>query len=220
MLCSILFVMTAWQKQETCERIRQMDLKQFDKILKGNLVDLMPITAMPNRAMALYHLVKTSPQNIFTADVLGSFRPFSDRPNILKTTQIDRQKCGQNIYYCIMVKGKSVGQIYLSCLCSPNVEAFYWIVDSARRKGYVSEALKMVEAQVFEAGKQGVGLNIDPTNTASKALAEKAGFVSYAKYGFSYIKTKEMWEKETEPQVIQRAISQPLAGSQNQLEKS
>ncbi len=62
-------------------------------------------------------------------------------------------------------------------LAVPSFEIGYWLRHSAQGHGYMSEAVRLITAFLFDGlGAQRVSIRCDARNTRSKAVAERLGF--------------------------------------------
>ncbi len=55
-------------------------------------------------------------------------------------------------------------------------EIGYWLSSDAEGKGYMSEALKALEPELFKAGINRIEIRNDPQNTHSASVAKRAGY--------------------------------------------
>lgn len=84
--------------------------------------------------------------------------------------------------FAYLIHEKSTGK-YLGCIDFMNVsethkngEIGYWIRKSAEGKGYMSEALKVFEKELFEKGVNRIYIGNDTRNTRSINVVKRAGY--------------------------------------------
>lgn len=86
---------------------------------------------------------------------------------------------GKSYEYGIFLGGEHIGQIGAFDLddTSKSCEIGYWIAKRAQGKGIISEALKLLEAELFAYdGCERVQIKCDTRNERSASVAQRAGY--------------------------------------------
>jgi ribosomal-protein-alanine N-acetyltransferase len=102
----------------------------------------------------------------------------------------------QRFLVCRELDGRIIGQASLGEIIRGSLEqAFlgYWIAEAYARKGYMTEAIRLVIGRAFgPLGLHRVEANIQPHNAPSIALARRVGM---RKEGFSprYLRIRGVW---------------------------
>ncbi len=77
-----------------------------------------------------------------------------------------------------VTSGEPVGMCGIDGWSSTDVAQFgYWLVEAARGKGLATRAVRLMTSWLFELGAARVFLTIQSENSASAAVARRAGFV-------------------------------------------
>lgn len=89
-------------------------------------------------------------------------------------------KSGERLEYGIYIDDKYVGSIGIFDICKVkrSAEIGYWLSSKFTRKGYMSEAIGIVERELFSSwGLNRIQIKCDVNNIASRRVAEKCGFI-------------------------------------------
>ncbi|HEX6490394.1 MAG TPA: GNAT family N-acetyltransferase [Gaiellaceae bacterium] len=105
----------------------------------------------------------------------------ADARDYVRSTQIGwRDQRGGTFAVVDLDSGEVVGSIGMRVLDREQavVEVGYWSAAATRRRGLTTRALRLIARWLFESvGAERVQLRADVLNTASRRVAEKAGFV-------------------------------------------
>ena len=91
----------------------------------------------------------------------------------------EKTKKGKMIEYGLYVDGQYIGNIALFDIDKKNksAEIGYWLSSSHARKGYMTEAVKLLEKEGFEnLGLNRIRIKCDERNKASAGVAKKCGY--------------------------------------------
>lgn len=69
-----------------------------------------------------------------------------------------------------------IGLIKLSPSCDKKAEIGYWLVKKACKKGYMQEAVRLVEKFAFDLGYNRLVIRNEVSNAASRHVAERLGY--------------------------------------------
>jgi ribosomal-protein-serine acetyltransferase len=153
---------------------------KFKEQLKGKRILLRQTKPTLDTARRMFeqveinrkHLAPWLPWEKFTKKVEDSMKYLFDKEK--ETNE------GKKIEYGIYVEGEYVGNISMFDInqTKKSGEIGYWISKEFAGKGYVTEAVKVLEAYFFRTIKLNrIQIKCDEKNTASKRVAEKAGYV-------------------------------------------
>lgn len=78
--------------------------------------------------------------------------------------------------YIVFAGDRPVGKVWLE-VDGPHATLGWWLRESETGHGYATEAVRALLDLAFAFGIERVEAHTDPDNTASRALAERAGFV-------------------------------------------
>ena len=86
---------------------------------------------------------------------------------------------GSGAPFAVTVEGDVVGSVGVNWIDRDQGvgDIGYWLKREARGKGYTTRAVRLVAGWAFKCGCERVQLRADAANTASLAVAERAGFV-------------------------------------------
>jgi len=101
----------------------------------------------------------------------------------------EETKKGKKVEYGIYIKNKYVGNIAIFDIHEKNksAEIGYWLSSSYTRKGYMTEALKILEKEAFEnMGINRIQIKCDERNNASSGVAKKCGYIFEGKLRENY----------------------------------
>ena len=103
--------------------------------------------------------------------------------DIVSTTDmfIDLWNKGENYAYSIVLNDtdKAIGSIDIHNidLSNHSAEIGYWLSKDYNGKGYMSEAVKLIEKQAFNSGINRMVIKAEVNNVASSRVAEKNNYV-------------------------------------------
>jgi RimJ/RimL family protein N-acetyltransferase len=108
-----------------------------------------------------------------------SFR--ADPPTLAQRTELAaRQRAdaddGTAVTYLVFADDRAVGKVWLE-LDGANATMGWYLRSIATGQGYATEAVRALLELAFESGIERVEAHTDPDNDASRALAERAGFI-------------------------------------------
>jgi RimJ/RimL family protein N-acetyltransferase len=78
--------------------------------------------------------------------------------------------------YFVFAGDQPVGKVWLE-VDDPKATIGWWLRASATGRGYATEAVRALVEMGFDSGVERIEAHTDPDNAASRALAERAGFV-------------------------------------------
>lgn len=86
-----------------------------------------------------------------------------------------------------------IGLMKLSPSCDKKAEIGYWLTKNACGKGYMTEAVELVEKFAFELGYNRIVIRNEVTNVSSKKVAERLGYLfeGVERKGHFCVATKE-----------------------------
>lgn len=109
---------------------------------------------------------------------------------------IAKYQLENNISYLVLLDGKIAGVININQIirgCFKSAFLGYYVVSGFAGKGVMSQGLKLVLQKAFhEHDLHRLEANIQPENTASIRLVEKAGFIKEG-YSKNYLKIDGAW---------------------------
>ena len=93
---------------------------------------------------------------------------------------IDMWNNGENYAYFIVLNstGKAIGSIDIHSIDYKNysAEIGYWLAKEHNGNGYMTEAVKLIEKQAFDAGMNRIYIRAETDNIPSCRVAEHAGY--------------------------------------------
>lgn len=154
-------------------------VKKYKKRLKGKRIILKKIEPTIENAQKTFALVDRS-RSLFRKWlpwVDGTLKA-EDSLKFLFDFEESFEE-GKKLGYGIYIKNELVGRIDIIKIDSKTKsgEVGYWISEKAGGKGYMTEALKMIEAEAFgKLGFNRIQIQTDTKNKASIRVAEKCGY--------------------------------------------
>jgi RimJ/RimL family protein N-acetyltransferase len=108
-----------------------------------------------------------------------SFR--ADPPTLAERVELAaRQRAdaiaGTAATYVVFARDHAVGKVWLE-VDDAKATIGWWLRASATGRGYATEAVRALVEMGFDSGVERIEAHTDPDNAASRALAERAGFV-------------------------------------------
>lgn len=125
----------------------------------------------------------------------------------------EKSKNMDGICYAIWTKdGDFIGCCDLKQYPDLEAELAYWLAEKYTNKGYMTEAIKAIEKNLFDKGFNRLSIIMDTENAASEKVAIRCGFTkegimrewsynpTFNSYRdmYLYSKLKDDWEKENE----------------------
>ncbi len=154
-------------------------LKKQKYNLKGERIVLRKVKPTIENALQVFHAVDSS------REFLGKWLEWvpmtltvEDSLKFLFDTQKDIES-GQKIVYGIFLDNQYIGNISIFDIDLKNKsgEMGYWISQEFTRKGYVKEAIDLLEKEAFgRLSLNRVQIQCDRQNAASQGIAKKCGY--------------------------------------------
>jgi len=96
----------------------------------------------------------------------------------------EKVKDGKKVEYGIYVDNEYVGNIGIFDIDrkKKSAEIGYWLSSKFTRKGYTTEAVKILEKEFFANGLNRIQIKCDERNIASSGVAKKCGYVFEGKF--------------------------------------
>lgn len=157
-------------------------MKTFPVCIKGPRVELRAMAATDENARLVFQAVSESREHLLP------WMPWASEENtasagdsleFLKRAEQARRD-GEKYEYGIFAGGEYLGHTGFFNISPPNLsaETGYWLKASAVGKGYVSEALHILENEIFsDDGLNRLVIKCDIRNAASRKVAERNGYV-------------------------------------------
>lgn len=153
--------------------------KPFKKRINGNEIVLKRHEFTPKYAKNVYSVVKNSREHLLPwLQWVHDTNKVRDIMSWLKEMKAD-WKSREGASYGIFVGTKFIGQISVFGLdyvkdCG---EIGYWIDKDFANKGYITEAIKLLEKEFFvDRGINKISLKMDADNLASERIAHKLNY--------------------------------------------
>jgi RimJ/RimL family protein N-acetyltransferase len=185
-------------------------MKRFKlpKVLKGPRIELVELTqGMEREILALIESSRGS---------LGEFMEWglqkTSAGKIRKTIakQKEKMKKGELFSFSIQLGKQIIGRLEVHQIDweHSRCELGYWLGTEFTRHGYATEAVKVVEAALYERGFHRIAIICEVKNKASSAVAMRAGYDFEAHLRerkfirgqfvdeFQYVKVKSEWERQ------------------------
>lgn len=161
-------------------------------ILKGSQIELRTLKPTFENAKRLLNIIQKNQEHLSVG--LPCFMAQRDTPQKIQELleyQREKQQSGLGLYYYIFKKDTLIGEIHVTGHSySDKSEITYWLTKDAQKKGYMSEALKMVEQEHFTHNKTMLVGVVLPAAVRSGDLLKASG---YKNRGLAYYKTLEMY---------------------------
>lgn len=95
-----------------------------------------------------------------------------------RSSEVEGNVTGVAFVIVDAVAGEPVGMCGVDAWSGTDVAQFgYWLADRARGRGFATRAVRLMTGWLFSLGAARVFLTIQSSNTASAAVARRAGFV-------------------------------------------
>lgn len=158
---------------------------EFPKKLKGDGFDLVKVEPSFEAAMALFEIIDS--QREYLAQWLVWVDSYKCPENVF--SYMKRASDTKNGAYYIVVDGKIVGSVSLEVVSEVHkiAEGGYWLSKDYTGRGIITKAVNLLVDYGFDViGFNRIVLLVNTGNSASKAVAERTGFVqeSIAKNSF------------------------------------
>ncbi len=95
----------------------------------------------------------------------------------LAARQREEAMQGSSATYLVFARDQPVGKIWFE-VDGPSAAMGWWLRAGATGHGYATEAVRAMLELAFDHGVERLEVHTDPDNAPSRALAERAGFVS------------------------------------------
>lgn len=157
-------------------------MRHFPAYLKGPRIELIVMEPTQENARIVFRAVCESRAHLLPWMPWASEENTaseSDSMAFLKTAQQARAD-GEKYEYGIFAGGEYMGHTGVFNISRGNLsaETGYWLKTSALKKGYVSEALQLLENEFFaEDGLNRLMIKCDVRNAASRNVAERSGYI-------------------------------------------
>lgn len=188
-------------------------VKKFKNTLKGNRITLKATKPSIKFAQIMFNLVDLNREHLspwlswekLTKKVEDSLKYLFDKE--------EKTKKGKKIEYGIYHNKKYLGNIAIFDIDEDNksAEIGYWLDKKSTRKGYMTEAVKILEDEFFKNFKLNrIQIRCDKENKASVGVAKKCGYkfegtsrkVNFNKNlnefrdGLTFSKLRSEWEED------------------------
>jgi RimJ/RimL family protein N-acetyltransferase len=102
-------------------------------------------------------------------------------PTLVERTELAARhraqaEAGTGATYLLYAGDRAVGKVWFD-IDGSTATMGWWLRASATGRGYAVEAVRRLTALAFESGVERIEAHTDPDNSASRSLAERAGFV-------------------------------------------
>lgn len=98
--------------------------------------------------------------------------------------QAESAQKGEKVGYSIYLQRVFIGHVSLFDISDKNKsgEIGYWLSKNRTRRGYMTEAVKLLEQEGFRCGLNRIQIKCDERNKASSGVALKCGYLLEGKY--------------------------------------
>lgn len=152
---------------------------EFKNELRGNRIILKRNISDLTLARTIFRVINSNREHLKKwFEWEASTKKVKDTLNYLSEND-KRAKKSDKIEYGIYVEDKYIGNISAFNIDTKNksVEFGYWISSKFTRKGYVTEAVKILEKEFFENFNfNRIKIKCDEKNIASQGVAKKCGY--------------------------------------------
>jgi len=157
-----------------------MEKIKFTKELKGERLVLKEHPITFNHALEAFDIIDRN------MDIFKKYFPWAEKTNSAEgyfkqfLLKLDgKMDSGEVAEYMITLDGEFIGQIgfFSVCLRDESGEIGYWLDKEHVGKGYMQEAVSVLEKHIFGLGFNRIDLKHDSHNPKSKNVIEKMGYV-------------------------------------------
>ena len=155
-----------------------MERKPFRKILKGERIVLKKMPYTEEQAKLIYKVVNKERKHLLPwLQWVYDTKSSKDTLSFLNMKEGEYKK-KESALYGIYLDNKYIGQVELFSIdfIKDSGEIGYWIDSAYGGKGYMSEAVNILENYFFEYGINRICIGADQDNLASIGVIEKNGY--------------------------------------------
>jgi len=152
-------------------------LLNFPQSIKTQRLELRTIAPTPENASSIFLVIEQNRDWLEAWQ--GHFeylRSVSDVNDLLKR-RFSQIASDEGILFGIYKDNTLIGRIRFSVAGDKECEIGYWLIKSENGHGYMSEALRALEAELFKFGVDKIRLEIDGGNTYSENVAKRNDYM-------------------------------------------
>ena len=152
------------------------NLTNFPQTIKTSRLVLRVVLPTPENAAKLLNIIDQNRDYLMDWQAhFGELKTVDDVMAYL-TKRANQIKTNQGVCFYIYQNDNIIGRIRFFNIQDNGCEIGYWLIKSANKNGYMSEALTALETELFKFGFNKITLDIDDGNTNSANLAKHNGY--------------------------------------------
>ncbi|MBR5130688.1 MAG: GNAT family N-acetyltransferase [Alphaproteobacteria bacterium] len=166
----------------------------------GRNIELKILPATEENAEKVYYVIQNNKEYLsqFFQRLVSAFDNKKQALDILKFDE-EQRWLNNSVNYYIFSKNQLIGEIAADwSRQNSRASIIYWLDKSHVGKGYMSQALKMMEKNLFLNGYSETRLYIDAANWRSVNVA-KYNYYQLSDDGNYYFKTRQMYNNPRQP---------------------
>ncbi|HNY25313.1 MAG TPA: GNAT family protein [Alphaproteobacteria bacterium] len=157
-----------------------IELSNFPEIIKTERLELRRIEPSQKNAQMIFDVIDASRESL--EQWQGFIEYIKNPDDMLKQLQKRDEQWNNKTGFCfgIFKNDRFIGRIRFFNINPWDVascEIGYWLSDSETGHGFMTEALKALEKQIFELGFNRIQMEIDSDNIKSENIAKKNNYV-------------------------------------------
>ena len=151
-------------------------ISKFPQIIKSARLVLRTLAPTKENASALLNIINQNRD--YLMEWQGHFGALQTLDNVVAylTTRASQIKNNQGVCFYIFHNDNIIGRIRFFGVHDNTCEIGCWLIKSANGNGFMSEALKALETELFKFGFKKIKLDIDNGNVHSENLAKRNGY--------------------------------------------
>ncbi len=154
----------------------EINLKDLPKEINGDRITLKQLNSTFENAELLFTTVDENREYLREwMDWVDPYTKAEDAYNYFKKNE-ERLANNENVSYDIFLGDVYLGRV--SCFGIKNGigEVGYWLSQKYTNNGYMTEAVNLLEKELFAIGMNRIVIKCDPENLSSSGVAKKAGY--------------------------------------------